>query len=136
MALGVRQKTTLFMMAACLALLGWVSIHGSLRELLAVLPNSANVAPRGDYAEVVQALTPLIEHELKEKGIPSIAVALVDGIGLVAAGNLKVAFNPHESADTRVEYEHVDALTDGQDEHRGRSIQYVSGCHLAHTGLQ
>ncbi|MGD0223072.1 MAG: serine hydrolase [Terriglobia bacterium] len=96
MALGVRQKTTLFMMAACLALLGWVSIHGSLRELLAVLPNSANVAPRGDYAEVVQALTPLIEHELKEKGIPSIAVALVDDQQVVWAQGFGSADPEHK----------------------------------------
>ena len=60
MALGVRRKTTFFMLAAGLALMGWVSIHGSLRQLLAVPPSSANVAPSGEYAEVVQSLTPLI----------------------------------------------------------------------------
>ena len=87
MAFGGRRfkTTTLLMVAAGLAILGLVSIRGSLHQLLAVLPNSANVAPRDDYAEVVQALTPLIEHELKEKGIPSIAVALVDDQQIVWA---------------------------------------------------
>ena len=34
--------------------------------------------PRQDYLQIVQSLTPLINHELREKRIPSIAVALVD----------------------------------------------------------
>ena len=90
MALGVKRKTTFFILAAVLALMGWVSIHGSLRELLAVPPNSANVAPSGESAEVVQALTPLIEHELKEKGIHSIAVALVDDQKVVWAQGFRI----------------------------------------------
>jgi CubicO group peptidase (beta-lactamase class C family)/D-alanyl-D-alanine dipeptidase len=40
---------------------------------------------------VVEALTPLIEHELKEKGIPSIAVALVDNQQMVWAQGFGVA---------------------------------------------
>src|SRR5271169_2421589 len=46
---------------------------------------SPNIEPRADYREVVGALTPLIEHDLKEKGIPSIAVALVDDQQIVWA---------------------------------------------------
>ena len=51
-------------------------------RLLAVLAGapqgSGNIAARQDYLQVVQSLTPLIDHELREKRIPSIAVALVD----------------------------------------------------------
>jgi CubicO group peptidase (beta-lactamase class C family)/D-alanyl-D-alanine dipeptidase len=41
--------------------------------------DSGNIDPQTGYAEVVQSLRPLIQHELEEKRIPSIAVALVDG---------------------------------------------------------
>ena len=58
-------------------------------RLLAVLADgpegSGNIAPRQDYLQVVKSLTPLVDHELREKRIPSIAVALVDNQDIVWA---------------------------------------------------
>jgi CubicO group peptidase (beta-lactamase class C family)/D-alanyl-D-alanine dipeptidase len=55
--------------------------------LLAGISSAAaqDVQPQPGYAEVVQALKPLIEHELRDKRIPSIAVALVDDQRIVWA---------------------------------------------------
>ena len=70
------HKMPLCTAAASLVLL---SLAGSRLHRLAAAPaNSANIEARSDYADVVHALEPLIEHELKEKAIPSIAVALVE----------------------------------------------------------
>jgi CubicO group peptidase (beta-lactamase class C family)/D-alanyl-D-alanine dipeptidase len=52
---------------------------------------AGNIEPRADYREVVEALTPLIGHELKEKGIPSIAVALVDDQRIIWAQGFGLA---------------------------------------------
>ena len=52
---------------------------------------SPNIEARADYREVVEALGPLIEHELKQKGIPSIAVALVDDQQIVWAQGFGLA---------------------------------------------
>ena len=48
-----------------------------------------------------------------------LTVAFVDGVGLVPGGNLQIPFDPHERPDAGIEYEHVHALADGQNEHRG-----------------
>jgi CubicO group peptidase (beta-lactamase class C family)/D-alanyl-D-alanine dipeptidase len=82
-------------MAASLAVLGLVAGSGRLGTVAAG-PDSANIEPRTDYAEVVQALKPLIEHELKEKGIPSIAVSLVDDQQIVWAQGFGYADPDHQ----------------------------------------
>lgn len=79
------KKIALLMAAASLALLALLASRGGIRRFLAAPSESANVEPRSDYAEVVQALKPLIDHELKEKAIPLIAVALVDDQQIVWA---------------------------------------------------
>ncbi len=71
--------------AVCVATATAASAHLGLGLLLRGRVGSANVEPRADYREVVEALTPLIEHELQEKGIPSISVALVDDQQIVWA---------------------------------------------------
>ena len=77
------HKMPLCTAAASLVLL---SLAGSRLHRLAAAPaNSANIEARSDYADVVHALEPLIEHELKEKAIPSIAVALVEDQQIVWA---------------------------------------------------
>ncbi len=90
------KRITLLMAAASLVLLALVASRGGLPRLLAAPPDSANVEPRSDYAEVVQALKPLIEHELKKKGIPSIAVALVDDQQIVWAQGFGFADPDHQ----------------------------------------
>ena len=50
-----------------------------------------NIDPQPGYGEVVQSLKPLIEHELREKRIPSIAVALVDDQHIVWAEGFGLA---------------------------------------------
>src|SRR5579864_6537421 len=45
----------------------------------------AEVAPRQDYAAVARELTPFIEHELADKQLPAISVALVDDQQIVWA---------------------------------------------------
>ncbi|HEV2378363.1 MAG TPA: serine hydrolase domain-containing protein [Terriglobia bacterium] len=53
---------------------------------LSVLSFAApQVGPQPGFAEVVQSLKPLIEHELEDKRLPSIAVALVDDQRIVWA---------------------------------------------------
>lgn len=63
---------------AFLAALSILTVKSGGPRLLAAPANSGNIEARGIYADVVHSLEPLIGHELKEKGIPSIAVALVD----------------------------------------------------------
>jgi len=46
---------------------------------------AADVAPRGDYAAVAHALQPFIQHELAEKQLPAISIALVDDQQIVWA---------------------------------------------------
>ena len=45
----------------------------------------ADVAPRQDYAAVAQALEPFIRHELADKQLPAISIALVDDQQIVWA---------------------------------------------------
>lgn len=52
-------------------------LGAALAPLAGCTPRTA--APAGGaYADVVQALTPFIEHERSQKGIPAISIALVD----------------------------------------------------------
>ena len=37
-----------------------------------------DIAPRQDYGAIARTLEPFIEHELREKDLPAISVALVD----------------------------------------------------------
>src|SRR5437879_11529969 len=46
---------------------------------------SDDIAPRKDYAAVARALAPFIQHELAEKQLPAISVALVDDQQIVWA---------------------------------------------------
>src|SRR5579872_5475285 len=46
---------------------------------------SDDIAPRQDYAAVARALEPFIQHELAEKRLPAISVALVDDQQIVWA---------------------------------------------------
>ncbi len=46
---------------------------------------AADVAPRADYAAVARALQPFIQHELAEKQLPAISIALVDDQQIVWA---------------------------------------------------
>jgi len=49
------------------------------------LVRAADVAPRPDYAAVARALQPFIQHELAEKQLPAISIALVDDQQIVWA---------------------------------------------------
>jgi CubicO group peptidase (beta-lactamase class C family)/D-alanyl-D-alanine dipeptidase len=49
------------------------------------LVRAADVAPRADYAAVARALQPFIQHELAEKQLPAISIALVDDQQIVWA---------------------------------------------------
>src|SRR5437588_7573047 len=46
---------------------------------------SGDIAPRRDYAAVARALEPFIRHELTDKQLPAISVALVDDQQIVWA---------------------------------------------------
>jgi CubicO group peptidase (beta-lactamase class C family)/D-alanyl-D-alanine dipeptidase len=95
----------LLVAAGSLAILGLVASRGGPQDTLAAPPDSANIEPRHDYAEAVVALKPLIEHELKEKGIPSIAVALVDDQQIVWAQGFGFAdLDHHQEATARTVY--------------------------------
>jgi CubicO group peptidase (beta-lactamase class C family)/D-alanyl-D-alanine dipeptidase len=98
MGLGGRRfkKITLLTVAASLAILAAVTSRVGPHRLLAAPRESANIGPRSDYAGVVHALAPLIQHELKEKGIPSIAVALVDDQQIVWAQGFGYADPDHK----------------------------------------
>src|SRR5438309_6375174 len=60
---------------------------------------SDDIAPRQDYVPGARALAPFIQHELAEKQLPAISVALVDdqqivwaqGFGLADPGNKTAA---------------------------------------------
>src|SRR5438477_2614874 len=46
---------------------------------------SSNTSARNDYSEVVDALKPFIEHEISEKEIPALSIAIVDDQQIVWA---------------------------------------------------
>ena len=50
----------------------------SLLFIAFALVHAADVAPRADYAAVARTLQPFIRHELTEKRLPAISIALVD----------------------------------------------------------
>ncbi len=100
MGLRCSKRVTLCFTAAGLAALGLFLARASGHRLLAEAVDSGNIEARSDYAEVVHALEPLIEHELKEKGIPSIAVALVDDQQIVWAQGFGDADPDHNLAAT------------------------------------
>ncbi|HVP48632.1 MAG TPA: serine hydrolase [Bryobacteraceae bacterium] len=52
---------------------------------------SSNIAPRNDYAAVASALEPFIEHELADKQLPAISIALVDDQQIVWAQGFGLA---------------------------------------------
>lgn len=52
---------------------------------------SGDVAPRRDYAAVARALEPFIQHELTDKQLPAISVALVDDQQIVWARGFGLA---------------------------------------------
>jgi CubicO group peptidase (beta-lactamase class C family) len=52
---------------------------------VAFAADRATIPPRKDYAQVAATLERLIEHELKDKGLPAVSVALVDGNEIVWA---------------------------------------------------
>ncbi len=56
-----------------------------LLSIASALVRAADIAPRGDYAAVADALRPLIEHELADKQLPAISIALVDDQQIVWA---------------------------------------------------
>ena len=88
----------------------------------------------GVAAGVAVALSP-VQVALKAVG-EGLAIAFVDGVGLVAVGDGEMSFDAHEGADAGIEHEHVDALADGEYEHRGRAVEYVAGRHLFEAWLQ
>src|SRR5215471_4289357 len=76
-----QRERRLILAAVTIILLLSLSALATFRLLagLAGVPGgSDNIVPRQDYLQIVQSLTPLINHERREKRIPSIAVALVD----------------------------------------------------------
>ncbi len=56
-----------------------------LLSIACALVRAADIAPRADYAAVADTLRPLIEHELADKQLPAISIALVDGQQIVWA---------------------------------------------------
>ena len=93
MALGndERRKRRLILAAVTVLSLSAIATFRLLAVLAGVPEGSANIAARQDYLQVVQSLTPLIAHELGEKQIPSIAVALVDDQEIVWAQGFGLA---------------------------------------------
>ena len=56
-----------------------------LLSIACAFVRAADVAPRGDYAAVARVLQPFIQHELAEKQLPAISIALVDDQQIVWA---------------------------------------------------
>ncbi len=56
-----------------------------LLALPAAFAIAQNIEPRGEAAQVAAVLRPEIEHEIEEKKLPSMAIAVVDGDGTVWA---------------------------------------------------
>lgn len=56
---------------------GWRSLV-SVAALVLACAGGGNVAPRGDYAAAVDKLAEFIEHEMDDKGLPALSIALVD----------------------------------------------------------
>ncbi|MFQ5603834.1 MAG: serine hydrolase [bacterium] len=48
-------------------------------------PKTENIAPRSDYVEVAQELKRIITHEMQDKGLPAVSIALVDNQEIVWA---------------------------------------------------
>jgi CubicO group peptidase (beta-lactamase class C family) len=61
---------------------------------------SGDIAPRPDYAAVARALEPFIQHELAQKQLPAISVALVDDQQIVWAQGFGLADPDKKTAAT------------------------------------
>jgi len=61
---------------------------------------SGDIAPRQDYAAVARTLAPFIRHELTEKGLPAISIALVDDQQIVWAQGFGLANPDNKTAAT------------------------------------
>jgi len=75
---GERRKRRVALAAFSVLSLSTIATFRLLAILAGVPEGSGNIRPRQDYLQVAHSLTLLIDHELREKRIPSIAVALVD----------------------------------------------------------
>lgn len=65
--------------------------------------HSQSIASRGDYRPVARALQTFIQREMKEKGLPAVSIALVDGHGTVWSQGFGFADPDHKipaTADT------------------------------------
>jgi serine beta-lactamase-like protein LACTB len=70
----------------CRALLG-VVVWGSLTSVAVAQPSVVSVPPAPKYADAVATLAKLIEHEVRDKKLPALSIALVDDQQVVwAAG--------------------------------------------------
>ena len=57
----------------------WLAIGWSLVFSVATAAeNGAGVAPRKDYAQVIDAQRPFIQREMAEKQLPALSIAIVD----------------------------------------------------------
>jgi CubicO group peptidase (beta-lactamase class C family)/D-alanyl-D-alanine dipeptidase len=66
-------------------LLVYAGVSALLLVLAARAEDSANIAPRSDYAPLTAALEPIILHQMEEKQLPAFSIALVDGNQIVWA---------------------------------------------------
>ncbi|MFN2517390.1 MAG: hypothetical protein ABR556_14365, partial [Pyrinomonadaceae bacterium] len=55
-----------------------VNYQGASSRALAQRGNQASIAPRKDYVAAAEMLERFIQHEMQDKGLPSLSIALVD----------------------------------------------------------
>jgi CubicO group peptidase (beta-lactamase class C family)/D-alanyl-D-alanine dipeptidase len=81
----VLLKVIAFAVTAILALTCLSFQFASPAIVKASNSNHRNVEPRKDYAPVAEMLEPFIEHEMADKDLPAVSIALVDGQQVVWA---------------------------------------------------
>ena len=73
---------------------------------------------------------------LPDGGVPSLLVALVDGVDLPSGLAPHVRVSEDELPDGGVEHEAVDPVAGGEDDHGGAAVQSVPGSHNLSPGLE
>src|SRR5688572_14462415 len=79
------RKTCAVLLAITFSLCLVVNYHGDWPSALAKPENRANIAPRTDYAGAVEMLERFIAHEIADKELPALSIALVDDQQIVWA---------------------------------------------------
>ncbi|MGH7539243.1 MAG: serine hydrolase domain-containing protein, partial [Gemmatimonadales bacterium] len=98
----VERSPLVFAAAAALRRAAWVLVGCALVFGPSAAPAQATIPPRPDYAPVAQLLERFIAHEMADKDLPAVSIALVDDQQIVWARGFGLA-RPRDSVPATAE---------------------------------